>query len=54
MIKLIGCAVLIFTVGKIVDWITFLYTGAILDTIDRALLIFSIIFVLLFIMNGGI
>lgn len=51
---LLAYGILIYTVGKIVDWLTLLGAGGVLAIPDKLVLTLSIIYVVMFIIKGGI
>lgn len=54
MITIFMYGILLYTLGKLVDWITFLVTGSLFDLPDKLLISISLLFILLFVMHGGI
>lgn len=54
MLSICIYGILLYTIGKVLDWITFLYTGGTFVWKDKLLISASILFIILFIMNGGI
>lgn len=54
MLSIFMYGVLLYTIGKVVDWITFLSTGSVFELSDKILISLSLLYILLFVINGGI
>lgn len=54
MLSILMYGILLYTLGKVVDWITFLFTGSLFEWPDKILVSISLLFIILFVMNGGI
>lgn len=54
LMNLLLIGILVYAIGKVVDWLTFMLTGALLDIFDKSLLVLSIIFIIQYILHGGI
>ena len=54
MLTIFIYGILLYTLGEVVDWITFLFTGSLFEFPDKLLVSISLLFIILFVMNGGI